>query len=182
MISCIVTTNFIYFAASCHRQQPKPEPNSQDKQPYKANANSHILRTGLFPGMINLHNRENSLGLPSDEFIIYLSANMFLKQSYRLLFLFCWQSSKIIQITSRFLVVFSSKFVFLLGRFTLVDLIELATDTIFKIIFASIYKAYAILYILGDQLACLRLNLLVLPSTGLTRHMCRFQFFLKQSC
>ena len=45
----------------------------------------------------------------------------------------------------------------------------------------NIYKASVICYILGDQLACLRFNLLVLFSAALIFHVCRFQLFLEQS-
>ena len=56
-------------------QQSKSESTSPDNQPYKAQAISYILHTSPFPGILNLHIWENSLGLPSEEFIIYLIAS-----------------------------------------------------------------------------------------------------------
>ena len=118
LISCIGTTNFIYLTTKRHVQQPKSKSNSQVNQPYQANAISYILHTSLFSGMINLNIWRNILGLPWDEFLMYLCGQVFLKLSCWLLPVFVLLAELYkMQITSH-LLSHRFKVLFLLRGFT----------------------------------------------------------------
>ena len=98
---------------------------------------------------------------------------IFQKQSRWLLFLFCWQTSKM-QITNH-LLSFHFKISLSTRRFNFSRFFQSWKLILFHvkaISLTSIYQGHAIVYLLGDyKLACLRLNLVVLPSAGLIRNV-----------